>query len=61
MRMIAGTSASGLKRRATRTGGAHETNGPKNGIACRMPADGRRSGRRSGRPRSRLVTSAIRK
>jgi hypothetical protein len=32
-----GRAASGLKRSAAMTGGAHEMNGPKNGIAYRIP------------------------
>ena len=33
-----GSSASGWNTSATRTGGTHDTNGPKNGIAIRTPA-----------------------
>ena len=35
---IAGTRASGWVTAATMTGGDHATNGPKKGIAMRIPA-----------------------
>ena len=38
-------AASGLTSRATMTGGAHDTNGPKNGIAMRTPDAARRTAR----------------
>ena len=59
MRASVGRSASGLVRRATATGGAHEMNGPKNGIACRMPELTAVSGAKS-RPSRRLVPAATR-
>src|ERR1035437_1401957 len=39
MMIMAGSATSGLKKMATSTGGTHEMNGPKNGMACRMPDD----------------------
>ena len=38
MHAIVGRSASGRTTIATRTGGSHATNGPKNGMAMRTPA-----------------------
>ena len=60
IRAVTGSSASGLKRRATITGGIHATNGPKNGIAMRMPAAAAVTPT-SGNPNTTLVTSAMRK
>ena len=37
MMAMTGRAASGLKKIATRTGGVHEMNGPKNGMACSIP------------------------
>jgi len=42
---------------AASTGGSHEMNGPKNGIACRMPDAVLVTGMKS-RPRTMLVTAA---
>ena len=49
-----------MKSRATITGGIHATNGPKNGIAMRMPAAAAVTPT-SGSPNTTLVTSAMRK
>ena len=38
MTAIVGRRASGRTTTATRTGGSHATNGPKNGMAMRTPA-----------------------
>ena len=56
-----GSSASGLNSSATMTGGAHDTNGPKNGIAMSRPADDRRQRDAAAGPGRRLVTRAIAK
>ena len=61
MSAVAGRTASGWNSSATSTGGIHATNGPKNGIAIRMPGGGRRSAPTSGRPKTTLVTIATRK
>ena len=38
MMIATGIAADGLNSSATTTGGTHDTNGPKNGMACSMPA-----------------------
>ena len=60
IRMSAGSSAPGTKKSATTTGGAHATNGPKNGIAMSTPATTEvRIAERQ--PEDGLVASATRK
>ena len=55
IRMRAGSADSGWRTSATMTGGAHEMNGPKNGIIWSRP-DSVEVSAASGRPSSRFVT-----
>ena len=52
-----GSATSGLVSTATMTGGAHETNGPKNGIDWRTPDSAADAGRKSS-PKSRCAKAA---
>ena len=54
----AGNAAAGTKNTATTTGGAHEKNGPKNGIMCRTATVTTTSGR-NGRWSAKQVMNAI--
>ena len=60
IRMSAGRADSGWRTRATMTGGAHEMNGPKNGIIWSRP-DSVEVSAASGSPSTRFVASATRK